>query len=140
MVKDAQQGEVAVPVTFIDTEFLSRVVVLPDGSYVEVLAGKAIVTEPEHIAYLDSCVYIGRRPDPGVALAARRQYLDTVVAAGEALRVGMPRTAVTGALHPTASGVVRVDLKALVADVVCAIDQFARCPSIVLNPKVNDDD
>ncbi|MCA7900842.1 baseplate J/gp47 family protein [Burkholderia cepacia] len=85
-------------------------------------------------------VYIGRGPDPGVVLAARRQDLDIAVAAGEALRVGMPRSAVTGALHPKASGVVRVDLKAPMADVVCAIDQFARCTSIVLNPKVSDDD
>ncbi|KVF73370.1 baseplate J/gp47 family protein [Burkholderia vietnamiensis] len=89
---------------------------------------------------IDADVYIGRGPDPGVVLAARRQDLDIAIAAGEALRVGMPRSAVTGALHPKASGVVRVDLKAPVADVVCAIDQFARCTSIVLNPKVNDDD
>ncbi|WP_334046018.1 hypothetical protein [Burkholderia cepacia] len=40
--------------TFIDTEFRSRVIVFPDGSYVAVLAGKTEVTEPEHIAYLDS--------------------------------------------------------------------------------------
>ncbi|AXF21352.1 baseplate J protein [Burkholderia pyrrocinia] len=85
-------------------------------------------------------VYVGRGPDPGVVLAARRQDLDIAVAAGEALRVGMPQSAVTGALHPKASGVVRVDLKSPAADVVCAIDQFARCTSIVLNPKVNDDD
>ncbi|MCA7965724.1 baseplate J/gp47 family protein [Burkholderia cenocepacia] len=85
-------------------------------------------------------VYIGRGPDPGVVLAARRQDLDIAVAAGEALRVGMPRSAVTGALHPKASGVVRVDLKSPAADVICAIDEFARCTSIVLNPKVHDDD
>ncbi|WP_257827310.1 baseplate assembly protein [Burkholderia glumae] len=85
-------------------------------------------------------VFIGRGPDPGVVLAARRQDLDIAITAGEALRVGMPRSAVTGALHPKASGVVRVDLKSPAADVVCAIDQFARCTSIVLNPKVSDDD
>ncbi|KAG8154141.1 baseplate assembly protein [Burkholderia catarinensis] len=85
-------------------------------------------------------VYVGRGPDPGVVLAARRKDLDIAIAAGEGLRVGMPRSAVTGALHPKESGVVRVDLKLPAADVVCAIDQFARCTSIVLNPKVNDDD
>lgn len=85
-------------------------------------------------------VYIGRGPDPGVVLDARRKDLDIAVAAGEALRVGMPKSAVTGALHPKESGVVRVDLKSPAEDVVCAIDQFARCTSIVLNPKVNDDD
>lgn len=85
-------------------------------------------------------VYIGRGPDPGVVLDARRKDLDIAVAAGEALRVGMPKSAVTGALHPKESGVVRVDLKSPADDVVCAIDQFARCTSIVLNPKVNDDD
>ncbi|WP_253566409.1 hypothetical protein ABEG10_13540 [Burkholderia cenocepacia] len=42
------------PVTFIDTEFRSRVIVFPDGSHVAVLAGKTEVTEPEHIAYLES--------------------------------------------------------------------------------------
>lgn len=73
-------------------------------------------------------------------LDARRKDLDIAVAAGEALRVGMPKSAVTGALHPKESGVVRVDLKSPADDVVCAIDQFARCTSIVLNPKVNDDD
>ncbi|MET3820439.1 phage-related baseplate assembly protein [Burkholderia sp. PvR073] len=85
-------------------------------------------------------VYIGRGPDPGVVLTARRQDLDIAVAAGEGLRVGMPRSAVTGALHPKESGVVRVDLKSPALDVVCAVDQFARCTSIMLNPKVNDDD
>ena len=45
-------------------------------------------------------VYIGRGPDPGVVLDARRKDLDIAVAAGEALRVGMPKSAVTGALHP----------------------------------------
>ena len=54
MAKDAQQGGAAAPVTFIDTEFRSRVIVFPDGSYVAVLAGKTEVTGPEHIAYLDS--------------------------------------------------------------------------------------
>ncbi|MBR7996438.1 baseplate J/gp47 family protein [Burkholderia cenocepacia] len=85
-------------------------------------------------------VYVGRGPDPGVVLAARRQDLDIAVAAGGGLRVGMPRSAITGALHPKESGVVRVDLHAPAADVVCAIDEFARCTSIVLNAKVNDDD
>ncbi|MDN7851342.1 baseplate assembly protein [Burkholderia seminalis] len=85
-------------------------------------------------------VYIGRGPDPGVVLTARRADLDIAVAAGEGLRVGMPRSAVTGALHPKESGVVRVDLKSPAADVVCAVDEFARCTSIVLNPRVSDDD
>ncbi|WP_407970642.1 hypothetical protein ACJ51O_10585 [Burkholderia pyrrocinia] len=40
--------------TFIDTEFRSRVIVFPDGSHVAVLAGKTTVTEPDHIAYLES--------------------------------------------------------------------------------------
>lgn len=54
MAKDAQQGGAVAPVTFIDTEFRSRVIVFPDGSHVAVLAGKATVTEPDHIAYLES--------------------------------------------------------------------------------------
>ncbi|WP_107314317.1 hypothetical protein [Burkholderia metallica] len=54
MSKDAQQGGTVTPVTFIDTEFRSRVVVFPDGSHVAVLAGKTEVTQPEHIAYLES--------------------------------------------------------------------------------------
>ncbi|MGU7780457.1 hypothetical protein [Burkholderia sp. PU8-34] len=54
MAKDAQQGTVATPVTYIDTAFRSRVVVFPDGSHIAVLAGKATVTEPAHIKYLDS--------------------------------------------------------------------------------------
>ncbi len=54
MAKDAQQGGAVAPVTFIDTEFRSRVIVFPDGSHVAVLAGKTEVTEPEHIAYLES--------------------------------------------------------------------------------------
>ncbi|WP_230957899.1 hypothetical protein [Burkholderia diffusa] len=54
MAKDAQQAGAVAPVTFIDTEFRSRVIVFPDGSHVAVLAGKTEVTEPEHIAYLES--------------------------------------------------------------------------------------
>ncbi|WP_371141712.1 hypothetical protein [Burkholderia cepacia] len=54
MAKDVQQGGAVAPVTFIDTEFRSRVIVFPDGSHVAVLAGKTEVTEPEHIAYLES--------------------------------------------------------------------------------------
>ncbi|AOI60396.1 MULTISPECIES: hypothetical protein [Burkholderia] len=54
MAKDARQGSGTVPVTFIDTEFHSRIVVFPDGSHIAVLAGKATVTEPQHIKYLDS--------------------------------------------------------------------------------------
>lgn len=54
MAKDTQQGGAAAPVTFIDTEFRSRVIVFPDGSHVAVLAGKTQVTHPEHIAYLES--------------------------------------------------------------------------------------
>ncbi|SDQ38633.1 hypothetical protein SAMN05443026_0553 [Burkholderia orbicola] len=54
MSKGAQQSGAAAPVTFIDTEFRSRVIVFPDGSHVAVLAGRTEVTEPEHIAYLDS--------------------------------------------------------------------------------------
>lgn len=54
MAKDAQQGVDALPVTFTDAEFRSRVVVFPDGSHIAVLAGKATVTEPQHIKYLDS--------------------------------------------------------------------------------------
>ena len=53
MAKDTQQGGAAAPVTFIDTEFRSRVIVFPDGSHVAVLAGKATVTEPAHIRYMD---------------------------------------------------------------------------------------
>ncbi|WP_414451509.1 baseplate J/gp47 family protein [Burkholderia sp. 22PA0099] len=85
-------------------------------------------------------VYIGRGPDPGVVLDARRQDLDVTVDEHEALRLGMPRSAITGALHPKDSGVVRVELKSPPSDVTCSIDQFARCTSIVLNPKMNDDD
>ncbi|QGA38197.1 baseplate J protein [Burkholderia glumae] len=81
-------------------------------------------------------VYIGRGPDPEVVLAARRSDLDIAVAAGEGLRVGMSRSAITGALHPKESGIVRIDLKLPANDVTCAIDEFARCTSIVLNPKV----
>ncbi|MBU9175884.1 hypothetical protein [Burkholderia gladioli] len=40
--------------TFVDTEYRSRVVVFPDGSFIPVLAGKAEVTAPEHVAYLQS--------------------------------------------------------------------------------------
>ncbi|WP_196491718.1 hypothetical protein [Burkholderia territorii] len=47
MTKDAQLGGAVAPVTFIDTEFRSRVIVFPDGSHVAVLAGKAQVTQPE---------------------------------------------------------------------------------------------
>lgn len=54
MTKDAQLDRAATPVTFIDTEFRSRVIVFPDGSHVAVLAGKAQVTQPEHVAYLES--------------------------------------------------------------------------------------
>lgn len=54
MAKDVQQGGAVAPVTFIDTEFRSRVIVFPDGSHVAVLAGKTTVTEPDHIAYLES--------------------------------------------------------------------------------------
>ncbi|BEV51969.1 MULTISPECIES: hypothetical protein [Burkholderia cepacia complex] len=54
MKKDELQPTAAVPVTFLDTEFRSRVIVFPDGSHVAVLAGKTEVTEPEHIAYLES--------------------------------------------------------------------------------------
>ncbi|AIO40680.1 hypothetical protein DM40_2559 [Burkholderia cenocepacia] len=54
MAKDAQQAGAAAPVTFIDTEFRSRVIVFPDGSHVAVLAGKAQVTQPQHVAYLES--------------------------------------------------------------------------------------
>jgi len=53
MKKDAQQGGAAAPVTFIDTEFRSRVIVFPNGSHVAVLAGKATVTEPDHVRYMD---------------------------------------------------------------------------------------
>lgn len=53
MAKDAQQGGAVAPVTFIDSEFRSRVIVFPDGSHVAVLAGKATLTEPAHIRYLD---------------------------------------------------------------------------------------
>ncbi|MDN7561089.1 hypothetical protein [Burkholderia orbicola] len=54
MAKGAQQGGAAALVTFIDTEFRSRVIVFPDGSHVAVLAGKTEVAEPQHIAYLES--------------------------------------------------------------------------------------
>ncbi|MCA8320631.1 hypothetical protein [Burkholderia cepacia] len=54
MAKDTQQRGAVAPVTFIDTEFRSRVIVFPDGSHVAVLAGKTEVTEPAHIAYLES--------------------------------------------------------------------------------------
>ncbi|WP_233634153.1 hypothetical protein [Burkholderia cepacia] len=54
MAKDAQQGGAVAPVTFIDTEFRSRVIVFPDGSHVAVLAGKTTVTEPDHITYLEA--------------------------------------------------------------------------------------
>ena len=54
MAKDAQQDRAATSITFIDTEFRSRVIVFPDGSHVAVLAGKTQVTQPEHIAYLES--------------------------------------------------------------------------------------
>ncbi|WDR90625.1 hypothetical protein [Burkholderia ambifaria] len=54
MAKNAQQDRAATLVTFIDTEFRSRVIVFPDGSHVAVLAGKTQVTQPEHIAYLES--------------------------------------------------------------------------------------
>ncbi len=54
MPKDTLHGGADTPVTFIDTEFRSRVIVFPDGSHVAVLAGKTEVTEPEHITYLES--------------------------------------------------------------------------------------
>ncbi|AOI94844.1 hypothetical protein WS66_03835 [Burkholderia sp. LA-2-3-30-S1-D2] len=53
MAKDAHQGGAVAPVTYIDTEYRSRVIVFPDGSQVAVLAGKATVTEPAHIRYMD---------------------------------------------------------------------------------------
>jgi hypothetical protein len=54
MSKDTQKAQATDPVTFIDTEFRSRVIVFPDGSHVAVLAGKTQVTKPEHVAYLES--------------------------------------------------------------------------------------
>ncbi|MBR8233733.1 hypothetical protein K6W26_03360 [Burkholderia sp. AU42008] len=54
MKKNELQPAATVPVVFLDTEFRSRVIVFPDGSHVAVLAGKTEVTEPEHIAYLES--------------------------------------------------------------------------------------
>lgn len=54
MPKDRELSGAGAPVTFIDTEFRSRVIVFPDGSHVAVLAGKTEVTEPDHIAYLES--------------------------------------------------------------------------------------
>ncbi|RQU12157.1 hypothetical protein DF157_24485 [Burkholderia cenocepacia] len=62
MAKDIQQGGTVSPVTFIDTEFRSRVIVFPDGSHVAVLAGKTEVTDPEHIAYLESRGCFKRMP------------------------------------------------------------------------------
>ncbi|WP_186178226.1 baseplate assembly protein [Burkholderia gladioli] len=85
-------------------------------------------------------IYVGRGPDPEVVIAARRLDLDIAVNDGARLRNGMPRSAITGALHPKSSGVVRVDLTAPAADVDCEFDQFARCASITLNARVKDDD
>lgn len=53
MAKGTQQSTATAPVTFIDTEFRSRVIVFPDGSHVAVLAGRATVSEPAHIRYMD---------------------------------------------------------------------------------------
>ncbi|KAF1061642.1 hypothetical protein DX980_01455 [Burkholderia gladioli] len=50
----SKQVDASVPVVFVDTEYRRRVVVFPDGSFIPVLAGKAEVTAPEHVAYLES--------------------------------------------------------------------------------------
>ncbi|WP_186127595.1 hypothetical protein [Burkholderia gladioli] len=50
----SKQVDALVPVVFVDAEYRSRVVVFPDGSFIPVLAGKAEVTAPEHVAYLES--------------------------------------------------------------------------------------
>ncbi len=50
----SKQVDASVPVVFVDTEYRSRVVVFPDGSFIPVLAGEAEVTAPEHVAYLES--------------------------------------------------------------------------------------
>ncbi|MBA1367169.1 hypothetical protein [Burkholderia gladioli] len=61
MRKEDQQA-VGVAVTFVDAEYRSRVVVFPDGSFIPVLAGKAEVTAPEHVAYLESSPSFTRIP------------------------------------------------------------------------------
>ncbi|WP_186202732.1 hypothetical protein [Burkholderia gladioli] len=58
----SKQVDASVPVVFVDTEHRSRVVVFPDGSFIPVLAGKAEVTAPEHVAYLESSPSFTRIP------------------------------------------------------------------------------
>ncbi|USS45353.1 hypothetical protein NFI99_27625 [Burkholderia glumae] len=58
----SKQVDVSVPVVFIDTGYRSRVVVFPDGSFIPVLARKAEVTVPEHVAYLESSPSFTRTP------------------------------------------------------------------------------
>ncbi len=54
MRRSESPAPVPAVMTFVDTEYRSRVVVFPDGSFIPVLAGKAEVTAPEHVAYLES--------------------------------------------------------------------------------------
>ncbi|WP_334001389.1 hypothetical protein [Burkholderia gladioli] len=58
----SKQVDASVPVVFVDAEYRSRVVVFPDGSFIPVLAGKAEVTAPEHVAYLQSSPSFTRIP------------------------------------------------------------------------------
>lgn len=58
----SKQVDASVPVVFVDAKYRSRVVVFPDGSFIPVLAGKAEVTAPEHVAYLQSSPSFTRIP------------------------------------------------------------------------------
>ncbi|ENG0236325.1 baseplate J/gp47 family protein [Burkholderia multivorans] len=87
---------------------------------------------------IDAIVYVGGGPDPNIVLDARRKMLERVVANSRKLRVGMPRSAIEGALHAPDSGVTRIELRSPADDVLCGSREFAHCTAINLEVKIDD--
>lgn len=123
-----------------DEALLNRVRAAVNPEDVRPLNDTVLVEGATRIDYaIESTIYVGRGPDPAIVLEARRKVLDGVIANSRKLGVGMPRSAIDGALHAPDSGVRRLDLPQPVMDVVCGPREFANCVGIQLRVKVNDE-
>lgn len=116
---------------------LVRAKVAPET--VRPLNDTVLVEQAAKIEYaIEAVIYVGSGPDPNIVLDARQKMLDSVVAKSRRLRVGMPRSAIEGALHAPDSGVTRIALRSPTEDVLCGLREFAHCTAINLEVKVDD--
>lgn len=101
--------------------------VRPLNDWVDVVAAGKVDYE------IDADVFVPRGVGAEAAFEARKAALDAAIAEARMLGVGMPLSALYGALHPEGSGVRKAVVRKPAESVECNERQFANCTAIRLS-------